>query len=581
MRYLTLALRCTLSLFVSMTATAIFLLIPTAVRIGAAPRSELDGPVVARVYFTDQADLNRLAGRLDVWEVDHNERYFVALLAPEQYAALVTAGYRVEIDAAKTALLELGIRSTSQQTEGIPGFACYRTVEETYSDMAQLAIDHPHLATWIDIGDSWDKTTPGGSSGYDIKVLVLTNKEITTPKPAFILMGALHARELPTAELAARFAEDLIARYGEDPDVTWLLDYHELHVIPIANPDGRKWAEGGELWRKNTNSTDGCHTRSPPSSYYGVDLNRNSSFKWNACVSGSCSSSNACAATYRGRAPASEPETQAIQTYVASVLADQRGPQDTDPAPVDATGLFITLHSYGELVLFPWGWSPTPAPNDAHLETLGRKFGYFTGYTVCQSGEPGCIYATDGTTDDWAYGELGIAAYTFELGAGPFFEPCETFTSSTVPDIMPALEYAFKAARRPYEAPAGPDTLTLSITPTVATPGTPVTLTAVADDTRYDSNGWGTEPTQAISAARLSIDAPPWLGTTTTYPLVAHDGTFDAATESVQTTIDTAGLAPGRHLLFVESQDAAGHWGVPSAIFLPIVEPLYFPLIVE
>ncbi|NIV31744.1 MAG: peptidase M14, partial [Anaerolineae bacterium] len=81
------------------------------------------------------------------------------------------------------------------------------------------------------------------------------------------------------------------------------------------------------------------------------------------------------------------------------------------------------------------------------LETLGRKFGYFNGYEVCQSGEPGCIYATTGTTDDWAYGELGLAAYTFELGTA-FFQGCSYFEGTILPRNLPALLYAFKAARR-------------------------------------------------------------------------------------------------------------------------------------
>jgi hypothetical protein len=69
---------------------------------------------------------------------------------------------------------------------------------------------------------------------------------------------------------------------------------------------------------------------------------------------------------------------------------------------------------------FPWGWTQTPAPNRQALQTLARKFGFYTGYPACQSGADGCIYMTDGTTDDFAYGELGVAAYTFELGTSFF-----------------------------------------------------------------------------------------------------------------------------------------------------------------
>jgi hypothetical protein len=57
---------------------------------------------------------------------------------------------------------------------------------------------------------------------------------------------------------------------------------------------------------------------------------------------------------------------------------------------------------------------------------------------------------------------------------------------------------------------------------------------------------------------------------TPTYALSAADGSFKSTLESVQATVFTSGLAPGRHTLFVESQDASGNWGVPTAIFLTV-----------
>lgn len=514
-------------------------------------------PIVARVYFDGYAGLARLSGRLDIWTVDHDYEYVTALVTPAQYEWLLKAGYTVEIDTERTMRLS--------QTGSTDALACYRTVEETYTDMAQLASEHDTLAEWIDIGDSWDRMTPGGPAGYDLNVLRLTNESIPGPKPAFFLMGAIHAREMTTAELAARFAEGLLADYGSDPDVTWLLDHTELHVMPLANPDGRTFAEQGLLWRKNTDSPNACEYPD-----YGIDLNRNSSFKWNSCAGNTCSSSNPCSEVYRGTAPASEPETHAIEEYVASVFADQRGAGDTDAAPADTEGVFISLHSFGRWVLFPWGWDPDPAPNAHVLETLGQKFGYFNHYDVCQSGADNCLYPTDGTTDDWAYGDLGVASYTIELGTW-FFEQCSYFEQQIVPANLQALRYALKAARRPYQTPAGPDTLDVAVTPATVIAGDAITLTATADDTRYFSGDVDVEPSQPISATRVSVDSPSWKTMTTTQMLPA-DGTFDAVTETVQTAIDTSGWPLGRHLILVESQDDAGNWGVPSAVFVNVVD---------
>jgi carboxypeptidase T len=533
--------------------------------------------VVVRVTFTDEAMLNGLASVLDVWEVQHGatpgQGYLVALLSLAQAEALRNSGLQVELDAAKTAQLQQPVW-VAGQTSGIPGYSCYRTVEETESALANLAAAQPELAEWVDIGDSWNQLHPGNGDGHDLHVLVLTNRAIAGPKPRFFLLAAIHARELTTAEIATRFAEELINGYGRDPDSTWLLDYTEIHILPIANPDGRKWAEQLLYWRKNTNRNDGCTNESPFFSYYGVDLNRNSSFKWGQCEGSNCSSSGACQDTFRGSAPASEPETQAIQEYVTSLFPDQRGPNDDDPAPADTEGLLISLHSYSELILFPWGWRSTPSPNHDQLQTLGRKFGYFTGYVVCQSGSPGCIYMTDGTTDDWAYGELGVAAYTFELGTA-FFQQCSDFENQVLPETMPALHYAAKAAYRPYQLPAGPESSGVLVTPTRIISGSVVTLTAQLDDTRHRSNTGVEEPSQPISAARYSLAAPSWITGTTTYSMTAVDGAFDTPTESVQATVTTEDWPVGRQLLLVEGRDGAGNWGTPSGVFVEVLATAY------
>ena len=115
----------------------------------------------------------------------------------------------------------------------------------------------------------------------------------------------------------------------------------------------------------------------------------------------------------------------------------------------------ITLHSYSELVLWPWGWTGTDAPNHAQLQTLGRKLAYFNSYNPQQSND---LYPTNGTTDDWSYGELGIASYTFEMGTD-FFQDCTTFQNTIYPKNCQALLYAFKATRQPYMDPKGPELL--------------------------------------------------------------------------------------------------------------------------
>ena len=199
------------------------------------------------------------------------------------------------------------------------------------------------------------------------------------------------------------------------------------------------------------------------------------------------SSGNPGSETYRGELPFSEPETQATSNYLLNLFPDQKPEDMFAPAPDEATGVDLDLHSYGNLVLYPFGSTAEPAPNAEGLRNLGLKFGYFSGvdgeaYDVQQAIG---LYPTDGTTDDWVYETFGAAAYTIELGT-EFFEPTEYFEETIVPEFTPALFYAAKSAFRPYQTSAGPDSIDLGVDLTKVFAGLPVTLSATADSTRYD-----------------------------------------------------------------------------------------------
>ncbi len=523
---------------------------------------------VVRVYFDDVFEVSRFSAEKEPWRVDFQAHYFNVDMTQAEIAHFQAQGFRVEIDADATA----GIRrpvTDGAATDTIPGFSCYRTVEETFASAQSLVNNHPDLAQWVDVGNSWEKTQ-NPLLGYDLMVLRLTNFNLDpTTKPKLFITASIHAREYAPAELVTRFGEYLVTNYGVDPDITWLLDYHDIHLMLQANPDGRKKAETGLLWRKNTNNNYCSNTNDR-----GADLNRNFVFQWGCCGG---SSGQPCAETYRGPFAGSEPETQAIMNYMTAIFPDQRGPGLGDPAPADATGVYIDVHSYSQLVLWPWGFTGTPAPNSTALRTLGRKMAYFNNYYPEQAIG---LYPTDGTTDDHAYGQLGVAGYTYEVGTN-FFEACSSFEGSILPTNLQALLYAAKVARTPYLTPAGPDTLSPDIVGSDLVPaGTPAPLTATINDTRYNNQN-GTEPTQAIQAAEYYVDTPPWVTdpAPVAYPMVASDGNFNSAIEAAQASIDTTGLTTGRHIVFARGRDVGGNWGPVSAVFLTVFDPAVAPTI--
>jgi len=552
-------------------------------------QEELAGESIYKAWFPDLQTARKAAISFHnrMMEAHYNEGYLVMELAPQDMATLATFGFRFEratgfLQQRNQFLAQMQLRAQQRAAAGtaaitrdvgvasIPSFSCYETVEETFAAAQGFTTTYPNLAEWIDVGDSWEKTRSLG--GWDMFVLKLTNKRITGNKPKLFVNSAIHAREYTTAPLNLAFARWLLEGYGSNADATWILDHHEVHLMLQSNPDGRKKAETGLSWRKNTNQAY-CGASS---NSRGADLNRNFSFQWNS-TGGEGSSGSQCDETYRGPSAGSEPETQAIQAYVRSLWPDRRGPGTNDAAPSDTSGIHIDVHSYSQLVLWPWGTGNTPAPNGTALQTLGRRFAYFNNYTPQQSIG---LYPTDGTSDGPSYGELGVAAFTIELGSA-FFESCTAYNNTTKPANLPALIYAAKVVRTPYITPGGPDVTSLTLGGGAATTGvaagTPVSLTASVTDTRFNNSN-GTEPTQAIAAAQYTIDVPPWDAAAAPIALSASDGSFNATTEGVSGTIATTGLAPGKHIVYVRGRDASNTWGPVTAAFLVVTDGTPPPL---
>lgn len=547
--------------------------IPACAAAGSAPAD--DPLVVISAPYANRAQLQRIASHFQHLLIDEQAHTIRVEATHDEMMQLRREGIDARIDDAATRRLRTSEQAFQQQTispDSISGYACYRTVDETYATMDALARARPDLARVIDIGPTWLESKQAGT-GHRMRVLRLTNSATNAlypDKPVMVVEASIHAREYTPAELLTRFAESLVNGYGTDARSTWLLDNYRFDLVLQANPDGRIKAESGLSWRKNVDNDDGVCS----STNYGVDLNRNFPFKWNATSGGS--SGNACASTYRGPASASEPETRDLFRYIAGtrnssgvytggVLPDRRGDSPTTAAPGNYRGLFLDLHSYSQRVLWPWAYSTAPTGNATALRTLGRRLAWFNAYKPQQWID---MYAADGTTTDTMYGLLGVPSYTIEMGVA-FFEDCSTFESSTYPKNLNALRYAARNLMAPYQWPAGPDTYTVTASPTRVSAGATVTITATLDDSRFNQSN-GAEPVQAIAGASAYLDRQPWLSNATPRVMQANDGAFNSSREVVSVRLSTAGLAVGRHIVFVRGKDASGHSGTPEAVFFTV-----------
>ncbi|KAF1530856.1 Carboxypeptidase A1, partial [Eudyptula albosignata] len=208
--------------------------------------------------------------------------------------------------------------------------------------------------------------------------------------------------------------------YGQDPSVTAILDSMDIFFEIVTNPDGFAFTHSSNrMWRKTRSINPGSHC-------VGVDPNRN----WDAGFGGSGSSSNPCSETYRGPYAHSEREVKAIVDFI-------RGHGNMKSV--------ISIHSYSQMLLFPYGYKRVPAPNYQELNELAKKAVsdlaavYGTKYTYGSVVDT--IYMADGTTIDWAYDNGVKYSFTFELrdtGRYGFLLP-STQIIPTATETWPAL----------------------------------------------------------------------------------------------------------------------------------------------
>ncbi|HST03400.1 MAG TPA: M14 family zinc carboxypeptidase, partial [Chloroflexia bacterium] len=545
---------------------------------GAADKYPL---LVMRVYFDSLAQRDALARELSPEEKSTTGGYLTVIRDRNLYENLKARGLRVEIDEAQSATVS-GIG-----TQPDTFFSGYKTVEEIYAFIDQKVAQYPNLVEKVDYGDSWCKTHPGSctlpdaSNGYDMIAMHITNQAISGPKPVFWAEAGIHAREIATPEVMMRLTNWLLDGYNTNADAHWMVDYEDIWITLTVNPDGHHIVESGGnspyYQRKNGDNVGGSGCAWPPTPYdhSGVDNNRNFPFKWNCCGG---SSSDPCEQTYHGVSSGSEDENQAIVTLVRSLIPDQRGPGDTDAAPITTTGIFQDLHSDSEQNLYTWGWTNNNMPNYAETRNIAAHMsavnaggnGYYYGSIY------GGLYPVDGGSIDWSYGELGIASVSTEVGGNDFLpayscldNPGCGSTRGIWPDNKNQLIFTGKIASTPYLTIHGPDTHLDSSTPITVTQGATPILTSTV------TFAWtGNVFSQNVGAAEYYMDTPPMAGGTGV-AMQPTDGTFNSPTEGVQATIDTGSLSVGRHIVFMRGRganDFSGYqtWGAFSAVFLDV-----------
>ncbi|XP_075687371.1 carboxypeptidase O-like [Rhinoderma darwinii] len=214
-------------------------------------------------------------------------------------------------------------------------------------------------------------------------------------KKAIFMDCGIHAREWIAVAYCQWFMREILSRQKTDALIYKLLKQVDFYVIPVLNVDGYVYTWTTErLWRKN---------RSPQSNgtCFGVDLNRNFDAQW--CSVGA--STDCDSLIFCGPSAASELETKALVKLFEQVKSNML--------------MYLTIHSYGQLILLPYGYKQNQSANHNEMERIAKKAAeimkdkHNTEYFVGSSSV--ILYYNSGSSADWAADSDIKFSYTFEL----------------------------------------------------------------------------------------------------------------------------------------------------------------------
>ena len=215
-----------------------------------------------------------------------------------------------------------------------------------YRSVAQLDSLSNLLATWFPgyfTRFALPEPSVQGRTVYALRLRAGGGKE----RRGVMIVGGTHSRELMNPDAIIELAVDLFVSHVTGSGITYgnrtwsaaeiklILDTLDLWLVPCMNPDGREYVLNvDDLRRKNRRDN-------PGTACDGVDLNRNFDVVWG--VTQGQTSCAQCSDVYCGPQAFSEPETRNIRNVL-------------DTRRVDC---FVDVHSYSELVLWPWGHAPS------------------------------------------------------------------------------------------------------------------------------------------------------------------------------------------------------------------------------
>lgn len=135
----------------------------------------------------------------------------------------------------------------------------YLDLHGTQAKLAEWATEAPGLA---EVG-TYGKSRRGQELGY----IRVGNRASEKPRPVVLITACIHGNEPLSASTTMWFIGTLLDQYGDQPEITELLDTRDIYFVPIVSPDsypGSRHVDGVDPNRDFPSPMRPGHVSVPP-----------------------------------------------------------------------------------------------------------------------------------------------------------------------------------------------------------------------------------------------------------------------------------------------------------------------------
>lgn len=174
------------------------------------------------------------------------------------------------------------------------GFHSYLGNQDMETWLTKMCNHFDSICSLYSIGESVKK-----EKLWVVKISKDIQQERRLGKPMFKFVGNMHGNEALSRQLLLYLIQHLLTNYGQDEEVTRLVNNTEIHILPSMNPDGFAEAREGDC--------PGFDLKSGRLNAHGKDLNRDFPNQWSYAN-----------ASFEDIVRNREPETVAVMTWITA-----------------------------------------------------------------------------------------------------------------------------------------------------------------------------------------------------------------------------------------------------------------------